>query len=476
MSSKTPVSLADSYELPSEFSKPEPGWTLAGGTSASSPLIAGTMALASAYTRSLPGAEALYLEAAQNGTGVLDDVTSGSNGSCGSYLCDAGPGYDGPTGLGSPYGAPVVLPNSPTAATGTASSVTQTTATLNASVNPNGATVSKCEFEYGTTSSYGSVASCSSLPGSGSSPVAVSAPLTGLIANTTYHFRISATNAGATSKGSDETFKTTATPMPSPMVETNAASSVTQTSAALNATVDPNAGTVVQCEFEYGTTPAYGSSVPCTVPAGATGATTVTASIEGLDAATTYYFRVVAANQGGTSTGLEETHTTLLPTTLPQQGPGDQQVPPSLVVAPGLAVLPSQEHATAPLPDARLASTSLAVSMSGAVGVGVRCPTGESSCAGTIVLQTLSAVSIDTSGHQSKKPKASILTLARGSFSVAGGRVKTVTLHLSGRARTLLARSRLLRVRAMIVAHAPAGASHTTETVVTLRPSRAARH
>jgi hypothetical protein len=35
----------------------------------------------------------------------LYDVTSGNNGSCsGSYLCTAGAGYDGPTGLGSPHG------------------------------------------------------------------------------------------------------------------------------------------------------------------------------------------------------------------------------------------------------------------------------------------------------------------------------------------------------------------------------------
>ena len=91
------------------------------GTSVSSPLVAGTMALTNAYTKSFAGADALYKEAAQNGTGVLDDVTSGSNGSCGNYLCNAGPGYDGPTGLGSPYGAPVV-PEPPTAVTKAASS------------------------------------------------------------------------------------------------------------------------------------------------------------------------------------------------------------------------------------------------------------------------------------------------------------------------------------------------------------------
>ena len=79
---------------------------------------------------------------------------------------------------------------------------------MNATVNPNGGEVTKCEFEYGTTNAYGSSASCASLPGSGESPVAVSAPISGLAPNTTYHFRISATNAGGTSKGADETFKT----------------------------------------------------------------------------------------------------------------------------------------------------------------------------------------------------------------------------------------------------------------------------
>ncbi len=98
----------------------------------------------------------------------------------------------------------------PAVTTKAASSLAQTSATLNATVNPNGGEVTKCEFEYGTTTSYGQSAPCSSLPGSGSSPVAVSASVTGLTTNTTYHFRIQATNASGTSKGLDETFTTLA--------------------------------------------------------------------------------------------------------------------------------------------------------------------------------------------------------------------------------------------------------------------------
>jgi hypothetical protein len=104
----TPVSVADSYELPADFPVPEAGWTLVGGTSVASPIVAGTMALSDGYTRSL-GADAFY----EDPDGLFD-VISGSNGSCGSYLCNAGSGYDGPTGLGTPDGVPVASESSST--------------------------------------------------------------------------------------------------------------------------------------------------------------------------------------------------------------------------------------------------------------------------------------------------------------------------------------------------------------------------
>jgi alpha-tubulin suppressor-like RCC1 family protein len=101
-------------------------------------------------------------------------------------------------------------PSSPSAVTGGALSVTQSSATLEGSVNPNGSAVAAwCRFEYGPSEAYGSSAACpATLPG-GSSPEDVSSSLTGLSVGTSYHYRLVAVNAaGAISYGADQTFKT----------------------------------------------------------------------------------------------------------------------------------------------------------------------------------------------------------------------------------------------------------------------------
>ena len=82
------------------FSTEAGGWAVFGGTSVSSPIIASVYALAGPPTTADPAAYP-YAHTAN-----LRDVTSGSNGRChkAAYLCTAGPGYDGPTGLGTPQG------------------------------------------------------------------------------------------------------------------------------------------------------------------------------------------------------------------------------------------------------------------------------------------------------------------------------------------------------------------------------------
>jgi subtilase family serine protease len=74
------------------------GWFQVGGTSLASPLVAGVYALAG-NAASVSYGSYPYAHASS-----LNDITSGSNGSCGSYLCTGTTGFDGPTGLGSPNG------------------------------------------------------------------------------------------------------------------------------------------------------------------------------------------------------------------------------------------------------------------------------------------------------------------------------------------------------------------------------------
>ncbi len=121
----------------------------------------------------------------------------------------------------------------PTVVTQGPSSVAPTTATLNASVNPNNATVTDCRFEYGPTAAYGASAPCGSLPPSEEAPAAVSAQLSGLTPATTYHYRSLATNAGGTSYGGDQTLVTasppgSAPPGGTPTSQTSAPSLVTE--------------------------------------------------------------------------------------------------------------------------------------------------------------------------------------------------------------------------------------------------------
>lgn len=101
----------------------------------------------------------------------------------------------------------------PAGSTQPATSVKSTTATLNATVNPEG-TATTYQFAYGTTTSYG--AKLPLVPksaGSGTTAVAASQALTGLQPNTTYHYRIEATSENGSAVGKDGTFETEAAPV-----------------------------------------------------------------------------------------------------------------------------------------------------------------------------------------------------------------------------------------------------------------------
>lgn len=111
-------------------------------------------------------------------------------------------------GAGDPLG--LTLAPTPEAAAQPATEQTTTSATLNGTVNPEGSTVGECFFEYGVSEAYGKTALCSSSPGSGYSPVAVSASVSGLAAGTTYHYRVVAASAQGASDSADGAFATLA--------------------------------------------------------------------------------------------------------------------------------------------------------------------------------------------------------------------------------------------------------------------------
>jgi hypothetical protein len=85
-------------------------WKVWGGNSAAAPVVAGFYALLGSGA-GVGGASWDYAHPT-----YWDDVLTGSNGSCGAPLCSAGPGWDGPTGLGTPDGSGRGGPHAPTSA------------------------------------------------------------------------------------------------------------------------------------------------------------------------------------------------------------------------------------------------------------------------------------------------------------------------------------------------------------------------
>jgi hypothetical protein len=197
----------------------------------------------------------------------------------------------------SPTGPPVVI-------TKLATLVASYSATLNGSLDPHGLTTT-VYFQYGTTTSYGLTTAPQSK--SGNTYQNILANISGLMAGTTYHFRIVATNSAGTRYGADRTF-TALSPTGPPVVITNPATNVTSSSATLKGTVDPH-GLNTSVHFQYGTTTSYGSTTASQTKTGNT-YQNVSANISGLSAHRTYHFRIVATNSAGTRYGADKTFRT----------------------------------------------------------------------------------------------------------------------------------------------------------------------
>ncbi len=126
-----------------------------------------------------------------------------------------------------------------------------------------------------------------------------------------------------------------------------------------------------------------------------------------------------------------------------------------------------------PSPEVTLGSSSVSASASGGITLKVACPSGDTSCSGTVTLRTAEAVA---ASRRHKGKHKVVLTIATGSFVVNGGQVGAVTLHLSVAARALLARIHLLRAQAILVAHNPTGASFTKQAILTLHVAVKQKH
>ncbi len=285
------------------------------GTSAAAPHVGGAAAL---LLEERPGLTPADLQAVLEGKSIDLPPT----------------GFDNDTGRGRLFLAPDV----PAVADAAARLVEQTTATAAGAISPQTVRTTY-RFEYGTTAAYGS--STVETPAGAAS---VSAPLTGLQPETTYHYRLVATNPFGTSAAPDGTFTTLA--YRPPTATTGTATNVGSSGASLTASVNPN-GKPTSVAFELGSTAGYGSTTATvTVPAGNT-PVPVSMSVSGLAPTASYHFRVVAQNELGMTTGADE----VLTTTAPPAGGGGGGGGGS---GPDLELTGGVDRATVPAGDAVL--------------------------------------------------------------------------------------------------------------------------
>ena len=218
------------------------------------------------------------------------------------FLAACGGGGDGGGGGGGAM--------TPVTTTLAAFPITIDNATLNGTVNPNGDNT-VAWFEWGTGSGLSPFTPTPNQTlGSGTAAITVTFKLTSLTPGTTYYYRVAASSSAGTVKGTIASF-TTAAPNTPPAVQTLAASNLTISGATLNGSVIPN-GLATNAHFEWGTDNTF--AIPNVTPDQAMGSDSAShlmdANLTGLTAGTKYYFRVVANNSAGTSTGTTASFTT----------------------------------------------------------------------------------------------------------------------------------------------------------------------
>ena len=280
-------------------------------TSLTLPSVVVNTASSGSFTLSNSGSASLTVSSISCPAGMQLDWTSGTIAASSTQVVNVT--YT-PTNLGahsgviqianSASGTPLSLPFSVTATppplrpsvlTNFATLVSGNSATLNASVNPNGSPAN-AYFQYGPTTAYGNTTAAASA-GSGSNALFAQS-ITGLTGNTSYHFRAVATNSAFTVYGSDMTFTT----MPQPTFGSLALTGNDGSGAKVSGVVTSN-GVATTVYIQYGTTPAYGSETSGFNVSAKSAATTVSEVLSGLQPGTTYYYRIVTISASGTYYG-----------------------------------------------------------------------------------------------------------------------------------------------------------------------------
>jgi hypothetical protein len=181
--------------------------------------------------------------------------------------------------------------SSPIVTAGATTAIGQNSATLHATVNPNGLPTTY-QFHYGPTSALGSVSpAVPASAGAGKTGLAVSTNLAGLSPDTTYYVQLVASNSAGSSSTALSTFKTTGNPAPT--TTTSPAVSVSRYGATLVGVINPN-NQITAYHFDFGLTTAYGfQSAAKTIPAGSA-PVAVEIQLPGLQPGQVYHYRLVA--------------------------------------------------------------------------------------------------------------------------------------------------------------------------------------
>ena len=175
-----------------------------------------------------------------------------------------------------------------------------------------GGEVTSCEFQFGTSTEYGQSEPCSPAAPYNSDQALVTADLKeDLEGETTYHYRLVASNANGTAKGVDKTI----TPHNVKSLATGPATEITNNSALVSGTFEGN-GEDTHYWFEWGRTASYGHKTP--LPPGTdagspTGPTEIQTELTELVPGATYHYRVVAVNGLGLSRGGDAVFSTFQP-------------------------------------------------------------------------------------------------------------------------------------------------------------------